>query len=183
MHRLTLHKKIVPLIVASFILTLSSWASSPTPTTESAPSTTPAPCTEPEFRQFDFWLGHWKVINPKGKQVGTSEISRASEGCAIREQWKSASGKTGMSINYYDAADRKWHQDWVGGDGTILHLQGGLEGKAMVLSGQSKTEKETTLNRITWTPLPDGKVKQQWDISSDNGRTWKPAFIGIYEKA
>ena len=30
-------------------------------------------------------LGHWKVTDPKGNQVGTSEISRVSEGCAIRE--------------------------------------------------------------------------------------------------
>ena len=41
-----------------------------------------------------------------------------------------------MSINYYDPADRKWHQDWVGGDGTILHLRGELVGNAMVLSGE-----------------------------------------------
>src|SRR4051794_23384744 len=95
--------------------------SSPTP----QPSLPPA-CTSPEFRQFDFWLGGWKVKNAQGKQVGSSEISRVSEGCAIREQWTAAGGMTGSSLNYYDAGDREWHQHWVGGDGTILHLHGGL---------------------------------------------------------
>ncbi len=114
--------------------------------------------------------------------MGTSEISRVSEGCAIREQWTSATGKGGMSINYYDAAEQKWHQDWVGGDGTILHLRGGLKDGAMVLSGESRGTKGTVINRITWTSLPDGKVKQEWASSANTGASWKTSFVGIYEK-
>ena len=87
-----------------------------------------------------------------------------------------------MSINYYDPADHEWHQDWVGGDGTILHLHGGLKADAMVLSGDTKDAKGTTINRITWTPLAGGKVKQEWSTSSDNGASWQTAFVGIYEK-
>ncbi len=173
-------KTSLPIILGlSFVSAIK--AASPVPADTPAHSPTPA-CVAPEFRQFDFWLGHWKVTNPQGNQVGTSEISRASEGCAIREQWKSASGSNGMSINYYDSADHKWHQDWVGGDGLILHLQGKLVDSVMVLSGQSKTTRGIVLNRITWTPLPDGKVKQEWSISPDDGRTWKTSFVGIYQK-
>ena len=135
-----------------------------------------------EFRQFDFWLGKWKVIDPQGKPVGMSEITRVSEGCAIREQWTSATGQGGMSINYYDAGEHKWHQDWVGGDGTILHLQGDLKNSAMILSGESKGTKGTVINRITWTPLPDGKVKQHWETSTNSGSSWTTSFVGIYEK-
>ena len=87
-----------------------------------------------------------------------------------------------MSINYYDSADREWHQDWVGGDGTILHLHGGLKDGAMVLDGTAQSPKGPYLSRITWTPLEGGKVKQEWSISTDNGATWKPSFVGIYEK-
>lgn len=150
---------------------------------QSVPSPPPPACTAPEFRQFDFWLGKWNVTNPQtGKQTGTSEISRVSEGCAVREQWKAANGTTGMSINYYDPTHHKWHQDWVGGDGTILHLRGELVGKAMVLSGEVKTAKGTSLNRIIWTPLDGGKVKQEWSTSSDDGKRWQISFVGIYEK-
>jgi hypothetical protein len=155
-------------------------AQSPAPS-GSPQSASPPPCMGSEFHQFDFWLGSWQVTNPQGKQVGTSEISRAAEGCAIREQWKSASNKTGMSINYYDPEDRKWHQDWVGGDGTILHLAGGLVRDAMVLSGVTKSGKGMTLNRITWTTLPGGKVKQEWSTSDDDGKSWHASFVGIYE--
>jgi hypothetical protein len=163
------------------MLSLGSATPTPTPTATPSPVRSP-PCAGSEFRQFDFWLGNWKVANPYGNQAGTSEISRASEGCAIREQWRSASGGSGMSINYFDPDDRKWHQDWVGGDGTILHLQGELVGNAMVLSGSSKAPNGTVINRIVWTPLPDGKVKQEWSTSDDDSRNWKISFVGIYEK-
>ncbi len=153
-------------------------AGSPTPQ-----PTPPPACTAPEFRQFDFWLGKWNVTNPRlGRQVGTSEVTRVSGGCAIREEWRSSNGVHGMSINYYDAADRKWHQDWVGSDGTILHLRGDFTGKAMILSSESNTaQNHTPLNRISWTLLDAGKVKQEWASSSDNGATWKVSFAGIYE--
>jgi hypothetical protein len=169
-------KCVVYLLVT--LLTLSSvYSQSPLPAASPSPA-----CTASEFRQFDFWLGQWRVINPlNGQQAGTSEISRASSGCSIREQWKDARGTTGMSINYYDSSSRKWHQDWVGGDGTILHLQGELAGNAMVLTGESKTTKGVALNRITWTPLDGEKVKQEWAVSSDNGLTWQISFVGIYE--
>jgi hypothetical protein len=157
------------------------WAASPAPSTSPTPSPSPA-CIAPEFRQFDFWLGKWNVTDSQGKPAGTSEISHASEGCAIREQWTSARGTTGMSINYYDSADHQWHQDWVGGNGTILHLRGGLKSGAMVLTGESRGTKGTIINRLTWTPLPDGKVKQQWETSTNTGKTWKTIFVGIYER-
>jgi hypothetical protein len=173
-------KPVAPLFIAVAFASMMP-AASPSPTSPPIASPPPA-CQSAEFRQFDFWLGRWKVTNLQGKQVGTSEISRVSEGCAIREQWKSASGKSGMSINYYEATDHEWHQDWVGGDGTILHLHGGIMTGTIVLNGKSTSAKGTVLNRITWTPLPDGKVKQEWAISADDAATWKSTFVGIYEK-
>ena len=115
-------------------------------------------------------------------QVGTSEISRVSAGCAVREQWMAANGQGGASLNYYDESDHEWHQDWVGGDGTILHLHGGLQGEAMILRNQMKTRKGTLRNRITYTPLPGGKVRQEWAMSTDEGATWQISFLGTYEK-
>ncbi|MGI9087858.1 MAG: hypothetical protein ACR2HH_08995 [Chthoniobacterales bacterium] len=159
-------------------LGLSLLAASPTPTP--APAAAPKACTGPEFRQFDFWLGKWTVRTPDGKQAGTSEITEVSGGCAIREQWQGGSGTPGTSLNYYDPATKQWHQDWVGGDGTILHLTGGLTGTAMVLSQETATASGQQINRITWTPSPDGKVQQHWETSDDGGKIWKTSFFGIY---
>ncbi|MGI8437279.1 MAG: hypothetical protein ACR2NX_10295 [Chthoniobacterales bacterium] len=51
----------------------------------------------------------------------------------------------------------------------------------MTLVGETKqTGKSTpTKNRIIWTSLPHGKVKQEWSTSED-GQTWKISFVGIY---
>jgi hypothetical protein len=35
---------------------------------------------------------------------------------------------------------------------------------------------------ITWTPLPERKVKQEWPTSSNTGTSWTTSFVGIYEK-
>ncbi len=171
------------LLLAALALALAviAGAASPAPAGSPSPAPTPA-CQAPEFRQFDFWLGNWKVFGAKGNQVGTSEISRVSEGCAVREQWRAADGNGGTSLNYYDSGDREWHQDWVGGDGTILHLHGGLQGEAMILVNRIPTSKGSYSNRITYTPLAGGKVKQEWAFSLDDGATWQVSFLGTYEK-
>ena len=169
-------------IILASVSALALVAASPTPSEPGAGTPPPLACVAPEFRQFDFWLGHWKVTNPQGVQVRTSEITRVSLGCAVREQWQSASGGAGASINYYDAADRQWHQDWVGGDSTILHLHGGLKDGAMILTGETKGAKGPIVNRITCTPLPNGKVKQEWAVSDDAGRNWQISFLGTYKK-
>lgn len=136
-------------------------------------------CAAPVFRQFDFWLGRWTVTNPAGAVVGHSRITRISRGCAIHEHWLGRAS-TGHSLNYYDAATRAWHQDWVGSGGQVLHLHGGREGTSMVL-GDTRTGKQgTMLDRITWTPLDQHRVRQHWEISRDGGTTWTTVFDGTY---
>jgi hypothetical protein len=137
-------------------------------------------CSAPEFRQFDFWIGTWVVKDLSGKEVGSNDIVRVADGCAIREQWAGSNGITGTSLNYYDKGSGKWQQDWVGGGGLILHLSGGINKLGMVLSGEREGPQGRVTDRITWTPLPDGRVRQEWGTSTDGGRSWKSVFVGFY---
>ena len=52
----------------------------------------------------------------------------------------------------------------------------------MVLSDEPASGQSALGNRISFTPMPDGKVKQEWSLSKDNGKTWQTSFLGIYEK-
>lgn len=52
----------------------------------------------------------------------------------------------------------------------------------MILSGDTKGPQEPVTNKVSYTPLPDGKVKQEWVISDDGGKNWRTTFLGIYEK-
>jgi hypothetical protein len=36
------------------------------------------------------------------------------------------------------------------------------------------------VNRITWSPLDGGKVRQLWETSKDKGVTWQTTYDGLY---
>ena len=139
-------------------------------------------CTAAEHRQFDFWLGEWKVRTPDGKLAGANSITSEYGGCVLHERYSTARGYRGESLNIYDAGRKVWHQSWVDSDGALLLLEGGLRGKSMVLEGQSiGANGAVTKHRITWTPNADGTVRQHWQ-STDSKGVWTTAFDGTYER-
>lgn len=142
-------------------------------------------CTAPEHRQFDFWIGEWDVFGgPQGdRPVGSSRIERSENSCWLVEHWRGATGNHGTSTNAWDAQHKVWRQFWVGGDGVVLRLEGGLQGKAMVMSGElPKSKGGTQRQRISWAPQDDGSVIQQWDVSDDEGANWNSSFRGVYRR-
>jgi hypothetical protein len=140
-------------------------------------------CTADGYRAFDFWLGDWSVENTDGAVIGSNTISRISHGCAVLEHWVGGGGVPGQSLNHFDPAEGSWHQRWVGGNGQILEIAGGLEGESMVLSGEREGQDGgTIIDRVKWTPKPDGSVEQDWQISRDDGATWQQVFLGIYRR-
>lgn len=154
---------------------------SPSGAASTAPA--PPPCSAPEHRQFDFWIGDWEVTDPAGAPQGTNRIEPILGGCVLKESWSGTGGSEGNSFNLYHAPTRRWHQTWVDDHGTLLLLDGGLEDGSMVLTGTSKARDGGTVShRITWTPRPDGSVRQHWQTSRDDGATWSDAFDGTYRK-
>jgi hypothetical protein len=145
------------------------------------PADAPRLCTDAKHREFDFWAGHWKVLDAGGNPAGENVITVEQGGCVLVERWRSAKGGTGQSLNYYDPAAKRWKQRWVG-LGLILEMQGGFDQGAMVLEGplHDVRQARTTLLRGTWTRLPDGRVRQRFVESADQGRTWTEWFDGYY---
>lgn len=133
------------------------------------------PCAAEPFRQFDFWVGEWDVHRAGGGPTAHNSIASLHDGCVIRESYTNPGGYTGMSMNYYDAADGHWHQLWVDNQGLVLHLEGGWNGESMVLSSEG--------DRITWTPHDDGTVQQVWEQTEDGGETWNVVFDGTYVRS
>ena len=154
-------------------------------------SATPAPqptaasgCVASESRQFDFWVGEWDV---KDLQTGVgsahSRIERLYGGCAIRESWVEPS-LSGGSLNAYSRLDQRWHQMWVDQSGAVREFVGGLEAGKMVLVTHSRTgDGRAATVRMTFTPNPDGTVRQFSDYSLDAGATWKVRYDYLYSRA
>lgn len=141
------------------------------------PAEAQMPCSDPAYRQFDFWLGEWEVRKPDGTLAGTNRISKEYGGCVLHERYATAKGYSGESLNTYDVARKVWHQTWVDNSGLLLLLDGGLVDGRMVLEGQGQGVR----HRITWTPKPDGTVRQFWETSDASGK-WSVAFDGMYKR-
>lgn len=139
------------------------------------------PCSTEEYSQFDFWIGEWEVFDPKGQKVGENTIEKILGGCSLQESWRGASGNVGHSYNIYDRSEKQWHQTWVDNSGTLLELNGGMEGDSMVMSGMMQGKRGVVLNKISWTP-EEAHVRQIWSVSTDNGESWKVIFNGLYKK-
>lgn len=165
---------------ASAALLLCLAASLPAQNPPARPS-----CAAPEYRQFDFWVGDWIVENPaNGQRQGTNLITRDFSGCVVTEHWEGAGGSHGSSFNLFDRQRAVWHQTWVDDSGTLLLLDGRLVDSSMVLQSQptAMPNGSRTINRITWTPMEGGRVRQHWETSADGGATWQTAFLGIYRR-
>jgi hypothetical protein len=164
----------------SILPVLASWAL--VSATALAQPAAPVPCASAEHRQFDFWIGEWEVRGPAGRLAGTNRISRAYGGCVLIEQYDTARGYSGSSFNIYDAGRRKWHQTWVDTSGMLLKLDGSLIDGRMVLEGETTgINGALTKHRITWTPNPDGSVRQFWESTNASG-DWTVTFDGRYTK-
>ena len=145
---------------------------------------TGAPCEYiAEYKQFDFWIGEWDVFGAGGTQVGQNTIERLDKGCVLWENWTSASGTTGHSINYYDHTIGKYIQLWVSANGGIIRTEGSYEDGAMRMTGElmPRTGKRQPY-RGTWTLLEDGRVQQLLEVSNDGGKTWTTWFNGFYKR-
>jgi hypothetical protein len=142
----------------------------------------PPPCSDPAHRQFDFWLGEWEVFQAD-TLAGHSRISRPIGDCMIFEEWTGRSGYQGKSFNFFEPGAERWRQIWVDSSGGVLDLTGGLRDGSMVLVGTSPGASGPVRNRITWTPNREkGTVRQLWETSEDEGKSWTIAFDGEYRR-
>ena len=145
----------------------------------------PVDCeASPERRQFDFWLGEWEVTDKAGDRVlGNNTISRREGGCYLFEAWRSAGGGSGSSMNYYDPQIGKWHQLWLDAGYSIISTTGGIVDGSMVMTGSIHYLDAGTTHpfRGTWTPMPDGRVRQFFEQGDDAGK-WQVWFEGFYRK-
>lgn len=173
--------------VACFWLIMLPSSAHAQTTSTSKPAPTPLPaCSTKDHRAFDFWIGTWDVT-AKGQTASTAvnKITMQHRGCVIREDYATKGGYTGMSMSFYDAAQKKWHQTWMGMDGGALIIEGGLnDAGAMVLSNKNTPYyvEGTPINRVTWTQNDDGSVHQHWQASKDDGKSWVDVFDGLYVK-
>lgn len=152
-----------------------------------AQTASPESCAENDaFSVLDFWVGEW-TVHVGGQQVGTNRIEKILNGCAVAEYWVDAGGGRGRSLFYYVPAEDSWRQVWVTEQATTT---GGVKEKGLVSrlpDGGVRFQGEIALpqggsylDRTTLSPLPEGRVRQHIEISTDGGTTWRTTFDAEY---
>ncbi|MGE0179140.1 MAG: hypothetical protein AB7O91_04900 [Sphingomonas sp.] len=169
-------------LAASLLLLGAGAARAQTPPAQPAPR--PPACATPEHRQFDFWIGYWDVYPANSERmIAHSLIERRYAGCAIRENWLPLGREGGGSFSGWRSGERRWRQTWVDSGGAWVEFQGGMQGDAMVLTGEwagVNGPGTTALVRMTYTRQEGGVVRQLGEASTDGGATWGPAWDYYY---
>lgn len=143
----------------------------------------PPPCSTPEFRQFDFWVGDWEVYSNE-KLVGTNKVELILGDCVIQENWEGKGGSVGKSFNTYDAQKGVWSQVWVDNGGNRIDFSGKYEDGKMALTGEGESKRNPRQRvhyKLTFFNNDDGTVRQLWEASYDKEQ-WNTIFDGLYVK-
>jgi len=152
----------------------------------SAPQRAPTPCADAaERHRFDFWIGEWEVTTQGGTRVGSSVVQSVSGGCALLENWTSARGGQGKSLNAYNPAVGQWQQYWIGQDGNPTEFrESSWSGPSIVFRARAATTGSTPVSesRLTFTPVDSVTVRQHGEQSTDGGATWKTQYDFYYHK-
>jgi len=145
------------------------------------------PCrTGAIFHQLDFWIGEWNVSpwaqaggNPAS--AGFNRVTAMLDRCGILEEWAGTAGDYGKSINFYDNNRGKWRQVWIADNGSSLDYEGSFTGGAMRFEGWTRNQAgQRVLQKLTFFPIAPDTVRQLFESSTDEGKTWTPGFDARY---
>lgn len=136
------------------------------------------PCSQPEASQFDFWLGDWNAewVNSKGeKQTGSNHVVKILGSCVVEENFKAPSIQfEGKSFSVFNSKSGKWLQTWVDNKGGYLDFTGGFEGGKMIFTREFTAKNGSEMmQRMVWYNIENDKFDWNWELSADNGKTWK----------
>jgi len=147
--------------------------------------TVKAPAEPPpaETHLLDFWVGEWEVFLATGQKDGDNRIEKTLAGFALLENWTELDGHEGKSWFYFHRPEKRWKQVWVT-DG------GGVKEKAQVADAPAGSVRfrgemmlpdgRALLDQTTLTPLPDGRVRQVIEQSTDRSKTWRTVYDAYY---
>jgi hypothetical protein len=148
-------------------------------------------CQDPAFpapRQFDFTLGQWKVDlsgplaeDDQGANL-RSTITTDLSGCLLEEKLTGADGYEARVFSNGRRRTGPWFHTYVDNRGLRVFLTGQQVNGSMVLTGQLPTGGTSAADvRVTWQPLAKGRFRQDWQVTRDDGTTWRSLLSATYK--
>jgi hypothetical protein len=149
----------------------------------------PKPCSAPEFRQFDFWVGDWDLTwpgqNGQPEQHGSNHVVSEFGGCVIHENFSDRAEPPfqGASVSTFTPKLQKWQQTWVDSQGSYLDFTGEFKDGGMILSREAVGPAgKKFLQRMVFKNIKQGSFDWSWESSADGGATWKVMWPIHYQR-
>jgi hypothetical protein len=154
----------------------------------SSPANT-VPCTQPEQKQLEFWVGEWDLTWPGQNGTapghGTNSIKRVLDGCVVEENFNGGTAMhlRGMSLSLFDARSGKWKQTWVDNEDGYLDFVGEFKDGQMVLQREAMRPDGTkVLQRMVYKNIMTNEFDWSWERSLDGGKTWQVLWPIHYKR-
>jgi len=136
----------------------------------------------------DFWVGTWDLTwtNGEGETAqGTNTITKILGGKVIEEAFDGGTSMplVGRSWSVYVPAEKIWKQTWVDNNGSYLDFTGGWSGEEVILSREGLTQGKPSIQRMRFHDIQADSLQWKWEISFDEGKTWRLAWDIHYQRA
>jgi hypothetical protein len=166
-----------------------TWFALACPLAACAEANAPAPCSAPEAKQFDFWLGDWKVrwdATPGGEPAGTgrNRVSKILGGCVVEENFSTdeAQALIGRSLSIWNPQRKRWLQTWVDNQGSYLDFTGEFADGRMILAREGIDRSGQKIRqRMVFENIAGERFDWRWESSGD-GVEWKLVWLLHYER-
>lgn len=149
----------------------------------------PSPCTEPEQKQLEFWVGEWDLTwpgnNPGETGHGTNSVRRILDGCVVEENFSGgdAMALRGQSISIFDVLAHKWKQTWVDNEGGYLDFVGEFKNGQIILAREAtRLDGGKGLQRMVFKNVTGDEFDWSWEGFKDGGKTWTVVWPIHYKR-
>ncbi len=154
-------------------------------------------CDSQTQRQFDFWIGSWRIeqriLRDDGEYIelpASTRVSKILNGCAILEQWqgevqffwegmKAPQAMTAISIRAVDPDTGYWRIHWMDSRTPRFDVpyEGSFAGDRGEFTRTVDTADGIQLGRIVFERRGTARVDWSLSISSDRGAHWRSLWL------
>jgi hypothetical protein len=150
------------------------------------------PATAEGARDFDFWMGSWKVHNRRLRErlkgsttwdefEATVDTRPFLGGVGNEDVYRTdfAGGFTGMAFRFFDKATGLWSIYWADSRRGTLDppVVGSFKGDVGSFEGEDTFEGRPIRVRFTWSRVTTPTPRWEQAFSADGGKTWETNWV------
>ena len=145
-------------------------------------------CTDPEYRQLDFWVGEWDLSWTQADgSIGKGQniISHDPYGnCVIMENFDGAPAMNfkGMSVSTFHKPAGLWRQAWVDDNGGYFSLYGGPQDDGTFKLDMERLTEAAPYRRMVWKNIESDSLDWHWQGKTKEDDEWADLWVINYQR-